>query len=218
MRQLLNLSWLLVALLLSACDGPETFISPISAPGSAVYEERLVGTWYGVIEAEADSNAVAATITIAPREDEGLDFVASVMASASNPHEVEDRSVTVFLWVNFSAHASEVDGETYYNLQVLDSLILEKNFGEEAESEFYSEVPRPGEGYWIARAEFSDKGWLTLYAASETYFRERKIHAYDLSPNELVALIRSAGPDELFTEDFGPFARIEGSYPPQNLD
>ncbi len=231
MNRLLLIPALLAAMVLAACEYPAEFSSPISEPGLASYDERLVGTWY-MIEGD-DDDVSAATLTVSPGKDGFLD-VAGVMSFSkmgSYPNEGnEDRKASAeFAWMRWTAHASVVDGETYFNARLVDTAFLEKKTGKPPEvDEIDHFVSHPERGYWIIRAEIGEDDLLTLHVLWEgdldiaprsvTCGEECSFKVYDLSSGELAAAIRAAEPGELFTQRFGPWARIEGAYPPQPKD
>jgi hypothetical protein len=234
MKRLFFLPALTVAVVvLAGCDSPANVSSSISEPGLASYDERLVGTWYMIGRFVPDERLRAAgTLTVSPGKD-GIIDVAGVLAlsemgSYSN-EENEDRKVSAgFAWIRWAAHASVIDGETYFNARNVDTTFFEKKTGEPPE--VIEDDPldsHPERGYWIIRAEISEDDLLTLHILWErdldiasrkvTCGEKCSFKVYDLSSEELVAVIRAAEPGELFTERFR-LARVEGVYPPQPED
>ncbi len=231
MKHLLFLPAITVAaVVLAACDIPANVSSPITEPGLASYDERLLGTWYA-IESDVD-DAIVATLTVTPGKDGILD-VAGVLVNSemgSSPSEEnEDRKARAqFAWMRWTAHASVIDGETYFNARLVDTADVRKETGKPPEiKEDDHFVSHPERGYWIIRAEIGEDDLLTLHVLWKTRLKrlgfaprevacgeECSFEVHDLSPEELVAAIRAAEPGELFTVQFR-LARIEGVYPPQ---
>jgi hypothetical protein len=227
MKRLLLPALTVAVVVLAGCDPPANVSSPISEPGLASYDERLVGTWY--IIGRDELRGEAATLTVAPGKDGFLDVAGVWVFSRMGfyPDEGnEDREAGVaFAWMRWTAHASVIDGETYFNARLVDTAFLEKKTGEPPE--VIEDDPfdfHPERGYWIIRAEISEDDLLTLHFLWEddldiasrkvTCGEKCSFKVYDLSSEELVAAIRAAEPDELF-RPWWRFARIKGAYPPQ---
>ena len=130
--------------------------------------------------------------------------------------------------MRWTAHASVIDGETYFNARVVDSTMFAKDAGEPPEIvDATAWCCHPDRGYWIVRAEISEDDLLTLHflwgpRLKPLGFAPREVacgedcefKVYDLSSEELVAAIRATEPGELFRA-WSRYARIEGVYPPQ---
>jgi hypothetical protein len=110
MRRFLSLPLLLAILVLSACDGPPKFSSPISEPGAAPYDERLAGRWCALT---GDREGVV-FLTIAPGEEGFID--ATLGAMGIEPGIEGEATLT---WFQSTAYASAIDGNIYYNLRPL---------------------------------------------------------------------------------------------------
>lgn len=223
MKRLLLLPALIAAAVLAACTVPADISSPISAPGEVAYDERLIGTWNFAGEDAKDKSAKAILITIRPGGDGFLNAAFAMMSVTPGPE-----GKAAFYWVNRSAYASVIEGVTYFNTRSLDAGFISRSApGKPLDIPGVGPVfHHPQRGFWIVRPEISDDGLLTLYVLSDKVPLKQKLSAreldcgekcsiqvYDLSSRELIALIRSTDPEELFSLDFGPFARIEGSYP-----
>lgn len=230
MNRMLIVPALFAAVVLAACTYPAEVSSPISEPGLASYDERLVGTWY--IIGGDEKEVGAATLTAVPGRDGSIDvagvWVGSEMGFYPNEGNEDRKAGAEFAWMRWAAHASVIDGETYFNARIVDSAFFAKKTGEPPEiGEDDHFVPHPERGYWIMRAEIGEDDLLTLHvlwddnlglASREVACGEEcsfKVH--DLSSDELAAALRAAEPGELFTEQFR-FARSEGLYPPQPED
>jgi hypothetical protein len=148
------------------------------------------------------------------------------MGSYSNEENEGRKASARFAWVRWAAHASVIDGETYFNGRIVDTIFFGKKTGKPPEvDDPFAFHPEPG--YWIIRAEITEDDLLTLQFLSEddldiasrevTCGEKCSIKVYDLSSEELVAVIRAAEPGELFTECCR-LARVEGVYPPQPED
>ena len=226
-RMFLHTALVVGAVVLATCSVPGNVSSPISEPGLASYDERLVGTWYA-IEGDVDDASIV-TITVTPGKDGFLDVAGvwffSKMGSYPNDGNGDRNAGVEFAWMRWAAHASVIDGETYFNAQIVDSTLLEKKTGKLPEADTHNYfAPHPNRGYWIIRAEIGEDDLLTLHilwegdldhATREVACGEKcKLEVHDLSSEELVAAIRTAEPGELFTEQFR-LARIEGTYPEQ---
>ena len=91
-----------MAFLISACEEPLQSRYPLSEPGQAPYDERLLGMWYAV----ADDELRPISLYILPAaEPHTLDVV--VVGIDSDEGEL-------LCWVRFAAHATEVAGATYF--------------------------------------------------------------------------------------------------------
>ena len=178
--------WLLsLAFLISACEEPLQSRYPLSEPGQAPYDERLLGMWYAV----ADDELRPISLYILPAaEPHTLDVV--VVGIDSDEGEL-------LCWIRFAAHATEVAGATYFNIMPIGG------------SDWSAEDSEPG--HMFLRAELSDDGELTFSYMNESVLSrlsgEGRQHpsdaneVVDIRPPELIALVRdvAADPSE---EDF----------------
>lgn len=217
MRKPFLLSVFASALLLSACDGPAEFTAPLSAPGSASHDERLIGSWYALAP-EADGVAM---LVIAPRSDGLLDAAFGYMSV-----EPGDDGHAGLAWHNSAVHASVVGGRTYYNARISDGGMMSKEMGQPAEVDTDPLLaPHPDRGYWIIRGDIGEGGNLTVGILSEAQPKKRGLPShevacgsdcsftiYDLESSDLAEWIASEPEAELFTIRI-PFARF-GSPPP----
>jgi hypothetical protein len=217
-------------LLLVACSYPAEFGSPLSEPGATAYDERLLGTWF-IVGGDRDE-AVAGTLTAAEGEDGLLDVTGVFFDSKARRGSGRNGQSRGFeletVWIRWAAHASALDGETYFNARILDYGAQSQEAGHPTETvrdEHF--VPHPDRGYWIARAEIGEDGLLRLDLLWEDGLEgqglpTRKVtcgadcgfEIVDLSPEELASLIRAAEPGSLFTLSF-VLARVDGIHPPQ---
>ena len=78
MKRRFFLPALLAAVVLGACGPPANVSSPISEPGLASYDERLVGTWY-IIGRHVPGET--ATLTAAPGKDGILDVAGDILCT-----------------------------------------------------------------------------------------------------------------------------------------
>lgn len=214
-----RLALALAALLLAACDGPAEFNAPLGPPGSAPYDERLIGQWYSL---DPGDKAIA-TLIIEPGAEEGYLDGAFGMMAVTGGTEGEAN----FLWLTRSAYASVLDGQTYYNTLLIDGGAVKKRPGDDLETEgddyYAADVEH---GYWIARAEVGPDEVLTLEFLSENAPKSAghtardaecsgdcDVRIFDLTPEQLADLIRTVPPEDLFRVRMA-FARF-GSPPPQ---
>ena len=198
--------WLLgVALLLSACGAPPESPVALSEPGETAYDERLPGNWYF---AEKDG---AFHLHIAPRDEGALLDVIGASVDYDDGDPVQ--------WIKATAHASVIDGETYYNVM----RVAGAGFDYTAEGE--------APGYITLGTELSDDGGLTLCFMGGLWgsklndlikedrakghevkgrYGDQKVGyiVLDLSRPELVALIREVSSEKLFSCEVGPFRRL----------
>lgn len=230
MRRLLSPPALAAALLLAACDVPAEFPAPISAPGLATYDARLVGSWYSI--GGEEDELLAAMLSAIPAPEAGLD-VSGFMTFLSRredtvdgvPQIEEGLEVSMVRW---AAHPSVIDGQTYFNARLVDSVFIERDSGEAPDTEMIDAFAAgPGRGYSIFRADISDAGFLTIrplwteeleglgYNSRRAKCGEDcSFEVFDLSPEELATLIRTAEPGTLFNRSV-TLARIDAVYPPQ---
>ncbi len=195
-----RLCFLGLVLSLAACSGPLESRIALSEPGAAAYDERLVGNWYS---AEKGGGWY---LHIAPRKETASLEVIGIGVGFKEGDPVR--------WNRTIAHASAIDGKTYYNVRRVAG----------AGFDYTAEGERPG--FIILRTEFSEDGTLTLWFMDEDIVRNlikegrgRKVagdykgeevpyRVLDMSRPELVALIRKVTPEKLFRCDVGPFRRL----------
>jgi hypothetical protein len=121
MKHMLFLPALVATLILTACNAPAEFSSPISEPGLASYDERLVGHWYLVA---GDEDPGAMTMSAMPVAMGVLDVAfasAGITWSVRHPEGSggqENRLKFEFEAARWTAHASVIDGETYFNARL----------------------------------------------------------------------------------------------------
>ena len=193
-----RLCFLALALSLAACSGPPESRVALSEPGAAAYDERLVGNWYS---AEKGGGWY---LHIAPRKETASLEVIGIGVGFKEGDPVR--------WNRTIAHASAIDGKTYYNVRRVAG----------AGFDYTAEGERPG--FIILRTEFSEDGTLTLWFMDEDIVRnvvkeDRKVagnykgeevpyRVLDISRPELIALIQKVTPEKLFRCDVGPFRRL----------
>lgn len=205
-------------LLLAGCVGVPQSQSPLSPPGEADADPRLTGFWIGVLGGSGPE-AVLAQIEIAPRDDGLISVVALWSEAGASP----GREADWVQWVGAVAHASDLDGRTYYNLRLVSG---NKKILADAEAAQDEEPP----SYVILQAEVDAEDRLYLRLMSpQTVSRMVKdgtlkgravscgdycgFHRLELSQAELVALIRQTAPEELFAPALGPFQRLDAGTP-----
>jgi hypothetical protein len=217
---------IVVAPTLSACSYPAEFRFPLSAPGTVAYDDRLIGTWLWV---NADGEgAGAATLTVRPVTEGILDIVGSatwIDAGGGSPHYSHDElDMYMFHWL---AHASDVDGTTYYNARVLDSISVRSEAGALPETRSDQHfVDHPERGYWIVYPEIIDDDYLELYLIyDDTEFKKLGLQTtnidcgdacefsiIDISSEDILDLIKLERPKPLFEGGY-LLTRVEGRYP-----
>ena len=198
MRRPAALVFLLVGLTLSACSWPPESRVALSEPGVTAYDQRLVGIWYWT-----DGKKTAFYLHIRPRKETTyLDVVG--IGAVSKEGEV--------LWLRVTAHASKIDGRTYYNVQRF------------AGAGFDYTAPGESPGFIIVQADITDEnalilrfmGWGGVFEGLikegrvkgrevEGKYRNEKLPylMLDLSRLELIALIREVTPAKLFQGGIG---------------
>ena len=196
MRLPAPLIFLLAGLALPACEAPPESPVALSEPGETAYDKRLVGIWY-----RPGGKEGAYYIHIAPqKETASLDIVViGAVFKAGAPVQ----------WLKATAHASEIDGQTYYNVKRVAGA------GED--------YTTPGEtpGFIIVRADVTEEDTLTprfmdpeildrLVKEGRVKGRKPKGNGLwarylilDLSRQELIALIREIAPAKLFIDTPG---------------
>ncbi len=191
-----------LVLSLAACGGPPESRVALSEPGAAAYDARLVGNWYRASE-EGGWH-----LHIPPRKETALLDVIGIGFGYDEGDPVR--------WIRATAHASEIDGRTYYNVK----RIADSGADYTAEEE--------GPGFIILRTEFSQDGTLTLWFMDndivKTLIKEGRAKGREVEGNykgekvsywvlqmsrpELIALIREVTPEKLFRREEGPFHRL----------
>jgi len=213
MRRTATILFLLIGATFAACGGPPESRVALSEPGEAAYDERLPGVW-------AWSTAQGAVyLHIAPCEDSAaLDVVAIIVDPESWGEEEPVR------WLRASAHASEIDGETIYNVRRVAGAA--------------GDYTAPGEspGFILLGVALSDEDELVLRfmdmdvleemidagqaRGRELYGRYRDEDVpylmLDLDRAELVALIREVTPAKLFANDSERFRRLAPAQEPDD--
>ena len=129
-----------LALFLAACGAPPESRVALSEPGAAAYDARLPGKW---VWAEKEG---AHYLHIAPRADSALLDVLSVGVGYQEGDPVR--------WLRAVAHASAIDGETYYNVKRVAGL------------DYTADGEQPG--YILLRIEFTGYSFV-LDRLSETH-------------------------------------------------
>jgi hypothetical protein len=192
--------------------------SPLSPPGEADADPRLAGFWLGMLRGSGPET-VLAQIEVAPRDDGLISVVALWSEAGASP----GREADWLQWVGAVAHASDIDGRTYYNLRLVSG---NKNILAVAEPAGDEEPP----SYAILQAEVDGEDRLYLrFMSPHTVARMIKngdlagravscgeycgFHRLELSPAELAALVRQTAPDELFGPPLGPFQRVDPAAP-----
>ena len=195
-----------LALSLGACGAPPESRVALSEPGEAAYDARLLGKWYW---GEEDG---AYYFHITPRKDSAaLDFLGvGVGYGEGNPVR----------WLQAVVHASDIDGVTYYSAKRV------------AGADYTAEGEQPG--YILLRMLFDRNERLTLCflggvwggeiddLVDEGLIAGRKVKGsygtetvpytvIDMARPALVALIREAGPERLFSCSKGWFSRLSPS-------
>ena len=200
MRLPAPLIFLLAGLALPACEAPPESPVALSEPGETAYDERGVGIWYWT------DGKTAWYLHIAPQKETASLDVVAIAAAAKENDPVR--------WLKATAHASEIDGETFYNVKRV------------AGTGFDYTAPGESPGFIIVRADVSEEDTLTLRfmntgvlrrLVKEGRVRGRKFkgngHGWagylilDLSRPELIALIREVTPEKLFKNTF-PFRKV----------
>ncbi len=190
------------AIALAACGGPVESRVALSEPGAAAYDPRILGEWY-VTEKE-----FAWHLGIEAREDSAvLDVVG---AGLGYPDGKPVR------WLTLTAHASEIDGRLYYNVQ--------RTAG--AGDDYGASDTPPG--FIITRANLVDDEQLEICFLDESRFNaliengalegrevegdyagEEVPYLLIEAPRErLIALIREAPPGDLFDCTPDPLRRL----------
>ena len=198
MRRPAALVFLLAGLALSACSAPPESRVALSEPGDTAYDQRLVGIWYC-----ADGEKEATYLHISPQKETAFLDVVGITAVYNEADPVR--------WIRATAHASEIDGQTYYNVKRV------------AGAGFDYTAPGESPGFIVVRADITDEDALSLRfmgwpngdplrdSLKKGRVRGRKVEGkymdekvpyrmLDLSRPELIALIREVTPAKLFNK------------------
>lgn len=173
------------AFAVSACVQPSYFRHPISPPGEAGYDERLIGSWLS----RTDQDAIL-QLVIMPLEAEGESDTLAIIATISNAVTGADGHAFLARYPRI-AHASIVDGETYYNVRATgmgSAFAKLDDSGRHAptsdEVDWLVTPPHADREYWIVKAEITDDGSLWLHFVeiyymlneAEEHFRNLERH------------------------------------------
>ncbi len=188
----------LAGLALAACSAPPESRVALSEPGETAYDQRLAGIWY------ATDGEGAWYLHISPRKKTALLDVVGISAVFKGGNPVR--------WLRATAHASEIDGVTYYNVKRV------------AGAGFDYTAPGESPGFIVVRAEVTGQDALSLRfmhwpppghslkdSVKKGRVRGREVKGrhgdeevpylvLDLSRPELVALIREATPAKIFKD------------------
>ncbi len=206
MRRPAAVVFFLAGLALAACSGPPESRVALSEPGETAYDQRLAGIWYSTKGGEA------IYLHISPRKETALLDVVGIWAVYRESDPVR--------WLRATAHASEIDGVTYYNVKRV------------AGAGFDYTAPGESPGFIVVRADVTGQDALSLsfmrrpssgYALKDSV-KKRRVRGrevkgrhgneevpylvLDLSRPELVALIREATPAKIF-KDVVRFHRVK---------
>ncbi len=189
-----------LVLSLAACGGPPESRVALSEPGAAAYDARLPGNWYFA------NDRGAVYLQIAPRKEAATLEVIGIRVGYKDDDPVR--------WIRAIAHASELDGKTYYNVRRVAG----------AGDDYTAEGERLS--FIILRTEFSEDGTLTLCfinnsiiknfvkegrgREAEGNYKGEKVpyQVLQMSRPELIALIREVTPEKLFRREEGSFHRL----------
>lgn len=207
------LACLALGLALSACVAPPESRVGLSEPGETAYDPRLVGLW---------------ALAVAGPEGRGQGYLLDI-AAGDDVLDITGIGVGYgggepVRWFGARAHASEIDGRTYYNVQ--------RVAGAGADWTGPGEEP----GFIIVRLRLAEDGGLFISVLDPQILAGLTAEALvgvieegrswgrevegsyrgddvgylflDLSRPELVALIRKVTPEKLFTGEVGPFLRL----------
>ncbi len=196
MRRPAALVFFLAGLALAACSAPPESRVALSEPGETAYDQRLAGIWYWT------DGEGAWYLHISPRKETALLDVVGIGAVFKESDPVR--------WLRATAHASEIDGVTYYNVKRV------------AGAGFDYTAPGEGPGFIVVRVDVTGQDALSLSfmrwpapgdslkdSVKKGRVRGREVkgrhgdeeipyHVLDLSRPELVAIIREATPAEIF--------------------
>jgi len=243
MTRLLAIPLLAAALALAACSHPTYFRQPLTPPGEAAYDQRLIGNWI----AQSEEDAVY-LLSIMPVEgaETGGSLAISAAITGLNP---DNEHAAVLGWFNRIAHASVIDGQTYYNIRATrpgSAFVRLTEAGSETlgpeETGWFDTPPHADREYWIAKAEISGDGllhlgfmevesWLDDDEIGDDVARDLEIPGQgasywsescgeycryaraDLGPAILADILRRHPADAVFALRVGPFAKLEGTVP-----
>ncbi len=193
-----------LVLFLSACEGPAFFSSSLSEPGEVSIDESIVGVWY--VRSSSDEILL---LNIARIGENRLGVVVSTMgADAKSEKGFRTENSSFYL----IAHPSELNGEHYYNVAILDAASL-KEFMDPEKSEKFA-------GFMIHKATIIDDEWLVVYTVMEDSPEElvgwseansrrmRNAAKYNVSRDDLRGLLSTAEPEDLF-KPFLFFRRLQ---------
>ena len=205
MRRCVVLVFLLVGLTLSACSVPPESRVALSEPGEAAYDKRLVGNWYLI-----PGKNVTSYLHITPGKETGYLNIIGIIAFNNDDNDYQFGAVR---WFRATAYASEIDGQTYYNVKRVSGT-----------GDDYT-APEESPGFIIIRADLTDEDSLILRSMDtrvfgklvkvpgrkvEGKYRDEKVsyRIMDLSRPELVDMIRVFPPAEFYSEE-RPFRRLK---------
>ena len=192
-----------LALGLAACESPPKTTSPLSPPAEVPGDARLAGAWYGT-----ENGGSGMVYVLVTADEAATAFEVLGLITEDGPG---DNAVA---WVAGTAHASRLDGQTYYNLRITQN------------ADDGPEVTEPP--YIVMRTHIAAEGSLTLEFMShrllDRLIEEKRLPgrlvdgAYDgqkaefllidISSAALATLIRGTTPDKLFTLTYGPLYRL----------
>lgn len=207
-----------IAASLTACDVPAELAVPVSDPGGASYDERVIGKWYTL---EPNDDAVA-LLTVQAVENGELGASFGYMAVSPGAS-----GGAGMFWVHRTAYPSVIDGKVYYNSRAVEGGMVVKDAGASIETQLAPfSPPHPELGYWIISVEFEADDRMILGVLSDRIpstrdLPRRKVDCGDdcdferveITSEDLIALIRSEPPEELFSIRI-PFVRVGSELPP----
>lgn len=248
LKRLMPVLALAAAMAVAGCSQPTYFRQPLSPPGQAQYDERLIGSW--VARSEEDGLLV---LVIAPSEAEGEAGILTISATMTGI-DPDGKPGAVIGWFRRVAHASRIDGETYYNIRAAapgsSFAILDEagtRIPEPEETDWFNTPDHAMRDYWIAKPEFTEDGMLRLgfievndwdlgADAGDALKRRLWLQGQgasawtegcgggctysraDLRPEELAEIIRSFPKDEVFNLVAGPLTRLRAALPKFDYD
>lgn len=194
MRRPAAVVFFLAGLALAACGAPPESRVALSEPGETAYDQRLAGIWYWTDGAGEG----AWYLHISPQGKTALLDVVGVGA-------VFDEGAPV-RWLRATAHASAIDGVTYYNVKRVAGVGFDYT------------APGESPGFIVVRADVSGQDALSLNfmrwdppgdSVKDSVKKSREVkgrhgnedvpyYVLDLSRPELVALIGQAAPAKIF--------------------
>jgi hypothetical protein len=237
-----------VLIVLAGCAHPTYFAEPLSAPGQAAYDQRLIGTWVSALE---DGGTIV--LAIEDRAAEGQEPFLSVAALVAGIESAEEADARILLFERV-AHASEVDGEVYYNIRttgtdglfaVMDSQGTRSPSPDEVD--WFVTPDYADREYWIARADLGQDGALNLRFISAEHWKNAADRGAELadfvsglgggfatqsescgeycsrsrvtvSPGTLAGIIRDYPAETVFNLTAGPFLRADTALPEFSYD